>query len=99
MKVIADVCVTPVGADVSLSEYIAACQQVLIAAGLKTNMHAYGTNVEGEWDEVMAAVRRCHEVVHGMGAPRITTTIKLVTRTDKDQSIEDKMRSVREKME
>lgn len=99
MKVIADICVTPVGVDVSLSEYIAACQQVFIDAGLKTNLHAYGTNVEGDWEQVMTAVRRCHEVVHKMGAPRISTTIKLGTRTDKDQSMEDKVRSVREKME
>lgn len=99
MKVIADICVTPVGVDVSLSEYIAACQQVFIDAGLKTNLHAYGTNVEGDWEQVMTAVRRCHEVVHKMGAPRISTTVKLGTRTDKDQSMEDKVRSVREKME
>ena len=50
--------------------------------GLKTSLHAYGTNIEGEWDEVFRAVKRCHEVVHEMGAPRITTTIKLGTRVD-----------------
>jgi uncharacterized protein YqgV (UPF0045/DUF77 family) len=36
---------------------------------LKTQLHANGTNIEGEWDEVFAAVRRCHEAVHAMGAP------------------------------
>lgn len=80
------------------SPYIAACEKVLTAAGLKTALHSYGTNVEGEWDDVFAAVKRCHEVVHEMGAPRITTTIKLGTRTDRNQSMEDKIRSVREKL-
>jgi len=47
-------------------------------------------NIEGEWD----AVKRCHERVHEMGAPRITTTIKLGTRTDRDQSMADKVQSV-----
>jgi uncharacterized protein (TIGR00106 family) len=93
-----DLCIVPIGVGVSLSPYIAACQKVLTQAGLKISMHSYGTNVEGEWDEVFAAVKRCHEVVHGMGAPRITTTIKLGTRTDRAQTMEDKVRSVKEKL-
>jgi uncharacterized protein (TIGR00106 family) len=98
MKVLIDLCIVPIGVGVSLSPYIAACQKVLTQAGLKTSMHSYGTNIEGDWDDVFAAVKRCHEVVHGMGAPRITTTIKLGTRTDRAQTMEDKVRSVKEKL-
>ena len=98
MKVLLDLCVVPIGVGVSVSEYIAACQRVLEKARLKHEMHMYGTNIEGEWDEVMAAVKKCHEVVHQMGAPRISTTIRLGTRTDKNQSMEDKIKSVTEKL-
>lgn len=98
MKVLVDLCVVPLGVGVSVSSYIAACEKVLTEAGLKIALHSYGTNIEGEWDEVFAAIKRCHEVVHGMGAPRITTTIKLGTRTDRNQTMEDKIRSVKEKM-
>jgi uncharacterized protein (TIGR00106 family) len=98
MKVMIDLCVVPLGVGVSVSNYVAACERVIREAGLKAQLHAYGTNIEGEWDAVMAAVKRCHETVHAMGAPRITTTIKLGTRTDRDQSMEDKVRSVEEKM-
>jgi len=98
MKVLIDLCIVPLGVGVSLSSYIAACQQVLTEAGLKTSLHSYGTNIEGEWDAVFAAVKRCHEVVHEMGAPRITTTIKLGTRTDRSQTMEDKVRSVQERL-
>jgi uncharacterized protein (TIGR00106 family) len=98
MDVLVDLCIVPIGVGVSLSGYIAACEKVLTEAGLKTSLHSYGTNVEGEWDDVFAAVKRCHEVVHGMGAPRISTTIKLGTRTDRVQSMEDKVRSVQEKL-
>ncbi len=98
MQVLVDLCVVPLGVGVSLSPYVAACQKVLDETGLKTALHSYGTNIEGEWDEVFAAVRRCHEVVHEMGAPRITTTIKLGTRVDREQSMDDKLRSVKEKM-
>lgn len=99
MKVIVDLCVVPLGVGVSVSDHIAACQRVLDEAGLKTHLHAYGTNIEGEWDAVFAAIKRCHEVVHRMGAPRITTSIKVGTRTDRDQSMEDKVTSVRHKLE
>jgi uncharacterized protein (TIGR00106 family) len=99
VKVIVDLCVVPLGVGVSLSEYVTACERVLAAAGLKTQLHAYGTNIEGEWDQVFAAIKRCHEVVHSMGAPRISTTIKLGTRSDRAQTMEEKVQSVREKLE
>ncbi len=98
MNVILDLCVVPMGVGVSVSKYIAACQPVLSEAGLNPQLHAYGTTVEGEWDTVLAAVRRCHETIHELGAPRISTTIKLGTRTDRTQSIADKVRSVEEKL-
>jgi uncharacterized protein (TIGR00106 family) len=98
MKVIMDLCVVPLGVGVSVSEYVAACQQVLKKAGLKFQLHAYGTNIEGEWDVVMAAVKACHETVHALGAPRITTTIKLGTRIDRIQTMEEKVASVTDKL-
>ena len=98
MKVIADLCVVPMGVGVSVSKYVAACENVLKAAGLKTKLHAYGTNIEGEWDAVFAAIKRCHETVHEMGAPRITTTLKFGTRVDKSQTMEDKVSSVQKQL-
>lgn len=98
MKVMIDFSIVPMGVGVSVSKYVAACERVLKEAGLKTMLHAYGTNVEGEWDEVFAAVKRCHEVVHEMGAPRISTSIRVGTRTDRDQTMEDKIKSVEAKL-
>jgi uncharacterized protein (TIGR00106 family) len=99
MHVIVDLCVVPVGVGTSVSRYVAACQEVLQAAGLSHQMHAYGTNIEGDWDDVFAAVKRCHEVVHALGAPRITTTLKAGTRIDRSQSMADKVQSVRTKLD
>jgi uncharacterized protein (TIGR00106 family) len=98
MKVIADLCLVPLGVGVSLSSYIAACERVLQEAGLEIRLHAYGTNIEGEWETVFAAIRRCHQVVHEMGAPRISTTLKIGTRTDRVASMDEKVRSVQEKL-
>ena len=98
MKAIVDLCVIPVGVGTSVSSYVAACERILEEAGLEHAMHAYGTNIEGEWDEVMAAVKRCHEKVHEMGAPRVSSTLRVGTRVDRDQTMADKLRSVREKL-
>ncbi len=97
MNVIMDLCIVPMGVGVSVSQYVVACHEVLEAEGLTTKLHAYGTNIEGEWEEVMSAVKKCHEKVHEMGAPRITTTIKMGTRTDRVQSMDDKIDSVLKK--
>src|SRR5512139_1192762 len=98
MKVIADVCIVPIGVGVSVSREVTECERILRASGLKTTLHAYGTNIEGEWDEVFAAVKRCHEALHAAGVPRISTSMKFGTRTDRDQHMEDKLRSVEEKL-
>lgn len=99
MKVIADFSIVPLGVGLSLSRYIAKCERVLKEAGLETQVHAYGTNIEGEWEAVVAAVKRCHQVLHEAGVPRISTVLKLGTRIDRDQSMEDKVRSVSEKLQ
>ena len=94
MNVIADLCVVPIGVGVSVSKYVAECERILNDAGLKTKLHAYGTNIEGDWDTVFAAIKQCHQVVHEMGAPRISTTLKFGTRIDRSQTMDDKINSV-----
>jgi len=98
MNVIMDLCVVPIGVGLSVSKYVAQCERILKEAGLSHTLHAYGTNIEGEWDEVIAAVKRCHEVLHEMGVPRISTTIKLGTRSDRHQTMRDKIQSVETKL-
>ncbi len=99
MHLMIDLCVVPLGVGISVSKYIAECEKILNDAGLETNLHAYGTNVAGDWDDVFSAVRQCHERVHDLGAPRITTTIKVGTRTDRLQTIEEKIVSVQQKLQ
>jgi uncharacterized protein (TIGR00106 family) len=98
MKAIVDLCVIPMGVGVSVGTYIAVCEKILRKAGLKTKLHAYGTNIEGEWDDCMQAVKECHEALHEMGVPRISSTLRLGTRVDRTQTMEDKISSVEEKL-
>ncbi|MFC1879589.1 MTH1187 family thiamine-binding protein [Chloroflexota bacterium] len=98
MKVIVDFTIIPIGVGVSLSEYVAECGKILSASGLNYLLHPNGTGVEGEWEDVFAAIRRCHVRLHEMGVPRVSTAIKVSTRTDKKQSMMDKITSVEQKL-
>ena len=98
MNVIAELTVVPIGVGTSLSKYVAVCKKILVEAGLTVQLHANGTNVEGAWNAVFAAIKRCHEEIHELGAPRIHTSIKVGTRTDREQTIADKVQSVESKL-
>ncbi len=98
MKVLADLSIVPLGVGLSLSPYVAQCERILVEAGLEPCLHANGTNVEGEWDQVVGALKKGPEVLHGMGVTRIATNLRCGTRTDKVQAGSDKIRSVQEKI-
>jgi uncharacterized protein (TIGR00106 family) len=95
MNVMVDFCVVPIGVGVSVSAYIAECERVINGAGLEAHLHPYGTVIQGEWNAVFEVVRQCHERVHEMGAPRISTSMRVGTRIDRAQSMQDKLDSVR----
>ena len=94
MKVIVDLCVLPLGVAGSLAPYVAACERVLLEAGLEVQLHPNGTAIAGEWGPVFAAIEACHEVVHAMGCGRIHTVVKINSRTDRDQTLQEKVASV-----
>ena len=97
MKAIVDLCVVPIDVGMSLSPYVAVCENVLEKFDVQYTLHANGTNVEGDWDTVFAAVKACHQTLHEMGVKRIFTTLKVGTRTDKSQTLQDKIKSVQDK--
>jgi len=99
MKVSVMVSVIPLGGGNSLSKYVAACERTLSEAGLDPKLHAHGSNIEGEWEDVMAALKRCLETVHEMGAPRIATFLKISSRTDREVSGDAAIASVEAKLE
>ncbi len=96
MWVSVDLCLLPLGVGVSLSPYLAACQEVIERTGLDYEIGPNGTAIEGEWEQVFACISKCHEVVHQKGANRIFTNLKINTRIDRKQSFREKVRSVQE---
>lgn len=98
MKIIAELAVIPIGVGVSLSKYIVECERLLTQRGLTIQLHAEGTNIEGDYDEVLAAVKACIEAVHKLGAPRLVTTIKISSRTDKPDTLQDRIERVQSQL-
>lgn len=61
------------------------------ASGLKYKVCPFETVIEGEYDEVMALVKRVHEVLEKNGTKKLMTYIKIQTVFQEDVRIEDKM--------
>lgn len=78
----------------SVTPYIAECQRILESSGLEFKMHSYGTSLSGNWYQVNEVIGLCHEKVHSMGCPRISTSIRIGTRKDKVSSMKAKVESV-----
>ena len=97
MFVSIDLCLVPIGVGTSLSPYIKECIEVIKNEGLNYELGANGTAIEGDWDKVFECVKKCHKKIHSKGAPRIYTTMKVKTRTDKEQKFSDKVKSVLDK--
>jgi uncharacterized protein (TIGR00106 family) len=96
---IAFLTITPLGtATPSVSRYVAGVERVLDASGLKHELTAMGTIIEGSVDEILAVVRKMHEHPFTEGAQRVSTSLRIDDRRDKVATIEGKVRSVEEKL-
>jgi len=94
MNVIADICVIPITGDISLRKEVAKAHQILKNTGLPVQLHGYGTNIEGNIDTILNAIKEIHEQLHTDGVPRISTSIKIGSRIDKESSVQAKMNAV-----
>ncbi len=92
MKAVAEIQVIPIGVGVSVRAQVRRAQELIRESGLVVQEHSFGTNVEGELETILAVVARIHEVLHGEGTTRLSTAIKLGTRSDKDSSQAAKLR-------
>ncbi|TKX23450.1 putative thiamine-binding protein [Elsinoe australis] len=92
----ADFCLIPLGTPTaSVSKEIADVQRLLAKSGLKYSMHSAGTTVEGSWTEVMTLIGQAHGMLHTKGIVRIQSDIRVGSRTDKLQGMQDKVDAVK----
>ncbi|OAP58392.1 hypothetical protein AYL99_07482 [Fonsecaea erecta] len=94
-KCTADFCLIPLGTPTaSVSAEIAEVQRLMKRSGLKYSMHSAGTTIEGSWDDVMRLIGQAHTLLHEKGIVRIQSDIRVGSRTDKAQTMEDKVSAV-----
>ncbi|MFY9606561.1 MAG: MTH1187 family thiamine-binding protein [Thermoplasmata archaeon] len=89
--------VVPLGMGESVSQYVAECMKMVEASGLTYKINPMGTVVEGEYDEVMALIKRCHARIMEM-SPRVITTVKIDDRRGAKGMIDKKVDSVEQKL-
>lgn len=80
MNAVAEIQVQPIDSEIRLRDAVDAALRVLEGQKLELGVHALGTEVRGSIGEVLAAVEKIHEELHGRGIDRVGTTIKLETR-------------------
>ena len=89
--------IVPIGKGESLSSYVAEAFKIIEASGVAYEHHAMGTNLEGDWDEVMAVIKACRDKLH-KSSNRVLLSIKIDDRKGATDRISKKVQSAREKM-
>ncbi len=98
---IAVISVVPLGtSSTSLSKYVANAVRVLESAtDVKYELTAMGTIIEGDLERLLSLARQMHQSAFDAGAIRVSTTIKIDERRDKQSSIAGKVASVKRHLE
>jgi uncharacterized protein (TIGR00106 family) len=91
MKATGEVQVIPLGSGVSVRKEVERAHGILEDSGLKAELHANGTNVEGKLSLILQTVQKIHETLHAEGTVRIVSYIKVATRTDKEPTLAGKL--------
>jgi uncharacterized protein (TIGR00106 family) len=93
--VLLDFSMSPLGKGESVAPYVARCLEVVAASGLDYRLHAMGTTLEGEWEEVFAVVGRCFDALRA-DCDRISCAIKVDYRKGPVGRLDAKVRRVEE---
>ncbi len=97
MSVLAEFSVVPLGAGASISPQVARILRIVMDSGVKYKANPMGTVLEGEWNEVMAVIAKCHAEMR-KDSERVLTSITIDDRKGKENRIERKLESVEEKV-
>jgi len=88
-----EISIIPIGVGSSIGDQLAEVLKIIDSSGLPYKINPMGTVIEGEWDEVMKLIRKCHKSVMKTGERAITTII-IDDRKGKPNRIEEKVKSI-----
>jgi uncharacterized protein (TIGR00106 family) len=89
--------IIPIGIGSSIGDQIAEVLKIIDASGLPYRINPMGTVVEGEWDDIMKLIKKCHETVLNTGE-RVITAISIDDRKGKPNRIEEKIKSIERRL-
>lgn len=96
--VLCDFHFTTIGGSVSLSSYVASFVQELSTRGLKYQLHAFGTNLECNLEQLCSLASWVIEFLENQGESRVFLDMRVTARFDREQDIEEKIRAVTDKL-
>ena len=88
---------TPLCKGESVSRYVSRSLEIVETSGLDYRLHAMGTVIEGEWDDVFAVVKKCYEAM-SIDCERITCSIKVDARKGASGRLISKVKSIEDKL-
>jgi uncharacterized protein (TIGR00106 family) len=88
---------TPLDKGESVSEYVSRSLKIIDESGVNYRLNPMGTVLEGEWDEVMAVIKRCFDTMIA-DCNRITCSIKVDYRKGRENGLESKMAAIESKL-
>ena len=89
--------VVPIGKESSLSAKVAEVLKIVSESGIDYKLHSMGTILEGEWDETMGLIKKCHKKIL-KDSDRVLTTITIDDRKGRTGRIAGKVKSVEKKL-
>jgi len=95
--VLAAFSITPLGAGESVGELVADAVRIVRESGLPNETNAMFTNIEGEWDEVMAVIHRCVQAVAAR-SPRVSVVIKIDHRPGMTDALHSKVETIEQEL-
>ena len=88
---------SPLSRGESVGQYVARSLEIIDASGLDYRLHAMGTIIEGEIDQVLDVLRKCFDAM-AADCDRVTCTAKLDFRRGHTGRLETKVASVEQKL-
>jgi len=85
--------IIPIGVGSSIGGQLAEVLKIVDTSGLPYKVNPMGTVIEGDWDEIMKLIKKCHKTVMRTGE-RVLTTISIDDRKGKPNRIEEKVKSL-----
>ena len=94
---IAEFSIVPIGVGESLSAHVARAFEVIKASGVAYEHHAMGTNLEGDWDDVMGVIKACRDRLLE-ASNRVSLSIKIDDRVGVSNGLQRKVAAAKRRI-